>query len=307
MEPRTWTKKNEEMIAEVIAQMPITRIVVAHRPALLRCAEVVYEGPDPGCKCPVAVNISMVTSLAHPGGNVAGLSVQQTELVGKRFELLRHATWRRDGGMPAGCASQATKLYLGPTLRGREPTGRCCKRLREVGWSEGRISNRISLRRDAANVRLSPVSAGWRSWVMPTIPPPCWKWTGPRQRHYSRNPAGGGHRACIRRSRRCAQGPRGSAMCLHDPLVNVPARAVPVPQVPPAVDRDRSVSCLRAPGRSTDALAALPSQNAPYLRKQGLNRITRNEAQLPAIRVSRCREARDSQRRAVDTKRFQDL
>jgi ATP-binding cassette, subfamily B, bacterial CvaB/MchF/RaxB len=36
-------EKNEEMIAELIAQMPITRIVVAHRPALIRRAKMVYE------------------------------------------------------------------------------------------------------------------------------------------------------------------------------------------------------------------------------------------------------------------------
>ena len=31
----------------------------------------------------------MVASLAHPGGNATGLSVQSTELAGKRIELLR--------------------------------------------------------------------------------------------------------------------------------------------------------------------------------------------------------------------------
>ena len=36
-------EKNEEMIADLIAQMPITRIVVAHRPALIRRAKIVYE------------------------------------------------------------------------------------------------------------------------------------------------------------------------------------------------------------------------------------------------------------------------
>jgi ATP-binding cassette subfamily B protein RaxB len=36
-------EKNEEMIADLIAQMPITRIVVAHRPALIRRAKTVYE------------------------------------------------------------------------------------------------------------------------------------------------------------------------------------------------------------------------------------------------------------------------
>jgi ATP-binding cassette subfamily B protein RaxB len=34
---------NEEIIADLIAQLPITRIVVAHRPALIRRAKQVYE------------------------------------------------------------------------------------------------------------------------------------------------------------------------------------------------------------------------------------------------------------------------
>jgi ATP-binding cassette subfamily B protein RaxB len=36
-------EKNEELIADLIARMPIARIVVAHRPALIRRAKTVYE------------------------------------------------------------------------------------------------------------------------------------------------------------------------------------------------------------------------------------------------------------------------
>jgi ATP-binding cassette subfamily B protein RaxB len=36
-------EKNEELIADLIAQMPIARIVVAHRPALIRRARMIYE------------------------------------------------------------------------------------------------------------------------------------------------------------------------------------------------------------------------------------------------------------------------
>jgi putative tryptophan/tyrosine transport system substrate-binding protein len=35
------------------------------------------------------LSMGLVASLARPGGNVTGLSMQQTELAGKRLELLR--------------------------------------------------------------------------------------------------------------------------------------------------------------------------------------------------------------------------
>src|SRR5262249_22621366 len=35
------------------------------------------------------VNAGLVASLAHPGGNITGLSIQQTDLASKRLELLR--------------------------------------------------------------------------------------------------------------------------------------------------------------------------------------------------------------------------
>ena len=35
------------------------------------------------------VGTGLVASISHPGGNVTGLSIQQTDLAGKRIELLR--------------------------------------------------------------------------------------------------------------------------------------------------------------------------------------------------------------------------
>src|SRR5262249_57528039 len=37
------------------------------------------------------VRNGLVSSLAHPGGNVTGISIQQPVLIGKRLELLRKA------------------------------------------------------------------------------------------------------------------------------------------------------------------------------------------------------------------------
>lgn len=35
------------------------------------------------------ISMSIIETLARPGGNVTGLTIQTDELVGKRFELLR--------------------------------------------------------------------------------------------------------------------------------------------------------------------------------------------------------------------------
>ena len=65
-----------------------------------------------------------------------------------------------------------------------------------------------------------PVFAGWRSWPMSAIPPPCWRWERFKQRperlalsRHIGNPASRGHRACIRG----AQGPRRRTLCLWRP------------------------------------------------------------------------------------------
>jgi len=45
----------------------------------------------PCCAATDAVGAGLVTSLARPGGNITGLSLQQTDVAGKRLELLREA------------------------------------------------------------------------------------------------------------------------------------------------------------------------------------------------------------------------
>ena len=75
-------------IAAEFVQRKVDVIVTAGVavPALMRATSVIpiviALGSDP-------VGSGQVASLARPGGNVTGLSVQQTELAGKRLELLR--------------------------------------------------------------------------------------------------------------------------------------------------------------------------------------------------------------------------
>jgi ABC-type uncharacterized transport system substrate-binding protein len=40
------------------------------------------------------VGVGVVASLARPGGNITGMSIQQTDTAGKRIELLREAVPR---------------------------------------------------------------------------------------------------------------------------------------------------------------------------------------------------------------------
>ena len=71
--------------------------------------------------------------------------------------------------------------------------------------------------------RVSPISAGWRSWAMSALRFPCWRCTRCRKppvRLGLRSPrqkfGGGGYRASLRR----AQEPRGRTLCLCGPARN---------------------------------------------------------------------------------------
>ena len=81
-----------------------------------------------------------------------------------------------------------------------------------------RVSDRSCWQATRTLARSCPrASAGWRSWPMPAIPPPCWKWAMFRQR-----PARSALRSLHRKSGeprksaclRGAQGPHGRTICL---------------------------------------------------------------------------------------------
>jgi len=88
-----WSEGRSERIAEVAAEFTRfnVNIIVTNdtsAPAVKQATSVIpivfVLGNDP-------VGTGLVASLARPGGNVTGLSVQQTELVGKCLDLLRQA------------------------------------------------------------------------------------------------------------------------------------------------------------------------------------------------------------------------
>ena len=86
-----WSAGRPERVAEIVAEflrLKVDLIVTNDNaaPAVKQATSVIpivfVLGNDP-------VGTGLVTSLARPGGNVTGLSVQTTDLAGKRLELLR--------------------------------------------------------------------------------------------------------------------------------------------------------------------------------------------------------------------------
>jgi putative ABC transport system substrate-binding protein len=87
-----WAKGRTERAAEIAAELVRRRVdiivtsgtavVVAAKQATSVIPIVFAAAGDP-------VGIGLVASLARPGGNVTGLSIQQTDVAAKRLELLR--------------------------------------------------------------------------------------------------------------------------------------------------------------------------------------------------------------------------
>jgi putative ABC transport system substrate-binding protein len=86
-----WAEGGSERGAEIVAEFVRQKVdvIVSWGTVSVLAAKqatsvipIVFAGGDP-------VGTGFVVSLAPPGGNVTGLSFQQTDLAGKRLELLR--------------------------------------------------------------------------------------------------------------------------------------------------------------------------------------------------------------------------
>jgi putative ABC transport system substrate-binding protein len=78
------------LAAELLA-LKVDVIVAPSTPAALAAKQATSTLPIVFIGASVPVTDGLVTSLARPGGNVTGLSVLASELVGKRLELLKQA------------------------------------------------------------------------------------------------------------------------------------------------------------------------------------------------------------------------
>ncbi len=87
-----WGEGRNERFAEIAAEfvrLKVDVIVTAGTAAVVTVKQATSVIPIVFAVAGDPVGTGLVASLARPGGNVTGLSVQQTDLAGKRLELLR--------------------------------------------------------------------------------------------------------------------------------------------------------------------------------------------------------------------------
>jgi len=87
-----WAAGRYEHLAEIAAELvqrKINVIVTSGTPQVLAAKQATSVIPIVFAAVGDPVGAGLVESLARPGGNVTGLSLQQTDAVGKRLELLR--------------------------------------------------------------------------------------------------------------------------------------------------------------------------------------------------------------------------
>jgi putative ABC transport system substrate-binding protein len=89
-----WAQGRDELYAQFAAEFvrrKVDVIVTAGTDATLAVEKATSEIPVVFAAVGDPVGTGLVASLAHPGGNVTGLSNEQTDLAGYRLELLREA------------------------------------------------------------------------------------------------------------------------------------------------------------------------------------------------------------------------
>ena len=112
-----WGEGREERFAEVadeFVRLKVDVIVTSGTPAILASKQATSVIPIIFATAGSPVGNNLVASLAQPGGNVTGLSVQIGDLAGKRLELLREVVpGLRRLAIMANVGNPATVLELG--------------------------------------------------------------------------------------------------------------------------------------------------------------------------------------------------
>ena len=94
MAARGWADGRSERLAEIAAEfarLKVDIIVAGGTPAVMAAKQAMPVVPIVFATAGDPVGMGLVTSLARPGGNIAGLSTLAVDLAGKRIDLLREA------------------------------------------------------------------------------------------------------------------------------------------------------------------------------------------------------------------------
>jgi putative ABC transport system substrate-binding protein len=111
-----YTGGRNEQAAEIAIELvgrKVDVIVTAGPQAVLAIKRATSAIPIVFALAHDPVGNGLVASLGRPGGNVTGLSVQQTDLAGKRIELLREAYVFRRLGILANAGDPGAVLEMG--------------------------------------------------------------------------------------------------------------------------------------------------------------------------------------------------
>ena len=87
-----WAEGSYERAAGIVAEfvrMKVDVIIVTSTPNVVTAKQATSNIPIVFASAGDPVGSGLVASLARPGGNVTGLSIQSTEIAGERLELLR--------------------------------------------------------------------------------------------------------------------------------------------------------------------------------------------------------------------------
>src|SRR4029077_3797772 len=87
-----WAEGREQRFAEIMAEfirLKVDVVVTYSNAAALSAKQTTTPVPIVFAAAGDPVGTGLLASISHPGGNVTGLSIQQTDLAGKRIEILR--------------------------------------------------------------------------------------------------------------------------------------------------------------------------------------------------------------------------
>ena len=86
-----WSEGRPERVAEIAAEFARQKVdvIVAYGNAVTALTQAAPDTPIVFALAVDPVGIGLVANLSHPGGNVTGMSLQQTDIAGKRLALLR--------------------------------------------------------------------------------------------------------------------------------------------------------------------------------------------------------------------------